>query len=256
MANPTLFFAIVDYVYVHQQLPLHGVARGDLRRVVPPLPSTGFELQQGASQSLQAPSQWSGRMWARYRCSTDSSGRFSCESGDCGTGREHGIFNIFIFVGPHAYVQIACGSSGGAPPATLVEFTLQGSDGEDFYDISNVDGFNVPVSVAPQGGGPPGSCSSTACAANIDGECPQELQYTSPSNGAVIGCKSACLAFNTDQYCCGAPSAAPAPANPPTTRSSSRMHALRRIATRTTIPPARSRALGRIMSSLIVLIRV
>nr|CAD1843927.1 unnamed protein product [Ananas comosus var. bracteatus] len=54
----------------------------------------------------------------------------------------------------------------------------------------------------PAGRRSPGSCSSTACAANIDGECPQELQYTSPSNGAVIGCKSACLAFNTDQYCC------------------------------------------------------
>ncbi|XP_020083905.1 thaumatin-like protein 1 [Ananas comosus] len=192
MASPTLFFAIVLLIqgvssttFTFTNNCPYTVWPGAISGASSPLlPSTGFELQQGASQSLQAPSQWSGRMWARYQCSTDSSGRFSCESGDCGTG------------------QIACGSSGGAPPTTLVEFTLQGSGGQDFYDISNVDGFNVPVSVAPQGGGPPGSCSSTACAANIDGECPQELQYTSPSNGAVIGCKSACLAFNTDQYCC------------------------------------------------------
>ncbi|KAJ3679954.1 hypothetical protein LUZ60_016232 [Juncus effusus] len=146
----------------------------------PPMPSTGFELQQGASQSYDAPANWSGRMWARSDCSSDASGKFSCLSGDCGSG------------------QVACNNAGGAPPATLVEFTLQGDGGKDFYDVSNVDGFNVPVKIDPQG---VAGCSSTECQANINALCPADLQSKGP-DGKVVGCKSACLAFNTDQYCC------------------------------------------------------
>jgi Thaumatin family len=93
--------------------------------------------------------------------------------------------------------QLQCNNVGGVPPKTLAEFTLQGDQGKDFYDISNVDGFNVPLSITPQG---VSGCSSVACAANINSLCPQELQDV--VNGAVVACKSACLAFNQDQYCC------------------------------------------------------
>ncbi|THU69229.1 hypothetical protein C4D60_Mb08t12210 [Musa balbisiana] len=110
-------------------------------------------------------SKWGGRLWARQRCSTDSSGRFSCLSGDCGTG------------------QVACNGAGGAPPTTLVEFTLQGDGGKDFYDVSCVDGFNVPVSVVPSGGS---NCDSTSCRTNINARCPAELQMVAP-DGSVDG---------------------------------------------------------------------
>ncbi|EEE56953.1 hypothetical protein OsJ_06661 [Oryza sativa Japonica Group] len=54
-------------------------------------PTTGFELQPGASAAYDGvPDNWSGNIWARRLCSTDASGRFSCESGDCGTGRGAG----------------------------------------------------------------------------------------------------------------------------------------------------------------------
>ncbi|CAL9776353.1 unnamed protein product [Musa acuminata subsp. burmannicoides] len=144
------------------------------------LSQTGFQLDSGASLSVDAPPAWGGRMWARHRCSTDSSGRFSCLSGDCGTG------------------QVACNGAGGAPPTTLVEFTLQGDGGKDFYDVSCVDGFNVPVSVVPSGGS---NCDSTSCRTNINARCPTELQMLA-QDGSVVGCKSACLAFDTDEYCC------------------------------------------------------
>lgn len=146
----------------------------------PPLPQTGFLLQPGAATSLAAPQHWSGRFWGRSFCSTDSSGRFSCRSGDCGTG------------------QVTCNGAGGAPPATLVEFTLNGGGGNDFYDVSNVDGFNIPVAVAPQGGS--GRCGAASCPVNINARCPQELQAV--RGGLVVGCNSACAAFNTDRYCC------------------------------------------------------
>lgn len=95
-------------------------------------------------------------------------------------------------------MQRQCNNAGGAPPVTLAEFTLQGDGGKDFYDVSNVDGFNVPISITPLG--KPG-CPSTTCKTNINSLCPRALQTKLP-NGKVLGCKSACLAFGTDRYCC------------------------------------------------------
>ena len=101
----------------------------------PQLSTTGFELASGASRSVNIPpGQWSGRFWARTRCSTDPSGRFTCATADCGSG------------------QVECNGAGGTPPATLIEFTIAENGGQDFYDVSNVDGFNIQVSVVPQGG--------------------------------------------------------------------------------------------------------
>ncbi|TVU39470.1 hypothetical protein EJB05_12891 [Eragrostis curvula] len=174
----------------------------------PAFPTTGFAQAPGASLSFPGVgATWSGRVWARYRC-TGGAG-FSCESGDCGTG------------------QLACNGAGGAPPATLAEFTLGGGAGldTDFYDVSNVDGFNLPVEIEPTTAG--GRCPTASCPADINRVCPSELAaraLASPpspaSNGtaggaaAVVGCKSACLAFNTDEYCCRGQFASPATCRP------------------------------------------
>ncbi|KAI3837990.1 hypothetical protein MKW92_038637, partial [Papaver armeniacum] len=99
-----------------------------------------------------APAGWSGRIWARTGCSTDSSGRLTCATADCASG------------------AVECNGAGAIPPATLLEFTLNGDGGKDFYDVSNVDGFNLPASITPQGG-----CSSTECRSNINSVCPPEL---------------------------------------------------------------------------------
>lgn len=148
-----------------------------------PLSQTGFVLpRQAPPVSLNAPIGWGGRFWARTHCSKDSAGKFTCLTGDCGSG------------------EVVCNGAGGAPPTTLVEFTLQGDGGKDFYDVSLVDGFNVPVSVTAQVGSR-GACSSTACPADINSGCPPELSVKA-SDGSVVGCKSACDAFNTDQFCC------------------------------------------------------
>ncbi|KAM1003990.1 hypothetical protein ACFX2I_004237 [Malus domestica] len=143
--------------------------------------STGFELASGASTSLTVQAPWSGRFWGRSHCSTDSSGKFKCSTGDCGSG------------------QIPCNGAGASPPASLVELTLATNGGQDFYDVSLVDGFNLPIKLAPRGGS--GDCKSTSCAANINTVCPAELS-DKVSDGSVIGCKSACLALNQPQYCC------------------------------------------------------
>ncbi|KAB5520104.1 hypothetical protein DKX38_024423 [Salix brachista] len=73
-----------------------------------------------------------------------------------------------------------------------------GDGGKDFYDISLVDGFNIPISITPQGGS---GCKSTSCAANVNAVCDPKLAVRG-ADGTVIACKSACVAFNQPQYCC------------------------------------------------------
>ncbi|XP_054803045.1 thaumatin-like protein 1b [Prosopis cineraria] len=154
-----------------------GTLTGDQK---PQLSKTGFELKSGASTTVGVPSPWSGRFWARTGC-TNNAGKFTCATADCGSG------------------QVACNGAGAVPPATLAELTVAANGGQDFYDVSNVDGFNVPMSIAPRGG--KGDCKPSSCPANINAACPAELQVKG-SGGKVIACKSACLAFNKPEYCC------------------------------------------------------
>ncbi|KAM7265126.1 hypothetical protein ACFE04_002809 [Oxalis oulophora] len=143
------------------------------------LETTGFELGPQGTRAINAPSPLpSFRFWGRKDCST-TDGKFSCLTGDCGTG------------------QVSCNGLSGQTPTSLAEFTL---DSTDTYDISLVDGFDLPLTIAPQGGSGD-KCIPISCSADVNGQCPGELQVKGP-DGGVIACKSACTAFNTDQYCC------------------------------------------------------
>ncbi|KAG8497614.1 hypothetical protein CXB51_008798 [Gossypium anomalum] len=148
---------------------------------IPPLSPTGFVLQQGESKSIDVPTSWSGRLWGRTLCTQDSSGKFTCLTGDCGSS------------------TIECSGAGAIPPATLAEFTLNGASGLDFYDVSLVDGYNLPMMVSPHGG-KGGNCSSAGCAAELNSNCPLELKVVDRSEG--VACNSACNAFGDPKYCC------------------------------------------------------
>lgn len=67
-----------------------------------------------------------------------------------------------------------------------------------YYDVSLVDGFNVPVEMAPMGGGV--GCGVAACAADLNRCCPSALEVK--RGGEIVGCKSGCLAAKSDKYCC------------------------------------------------------
>ncbi|KAG2192562.1 hypothetical protein INT46_002694 [Mucor plumbeus] len=117
----------------------------------------------GSSTSVNVDSTWGGRIWAREGCSGSS---------DCQAGA----------------------------PASLAEFLLSGAAGKDYYDVSFVDGFNLPISISSNSGTPNGyDCGSPACSSLPD--CPSEFQQKDGS-GNVIACKSACAAYGTDEYCC------------------------------------------------------
>ncbi|XP_072970816.1 thaumatin-like protein 1b [Typha angustifolia] len=160
----------------------------------PPLSTTGFQLSPGESRALDAPPGWSGRVWARTLCAADpATSRFSCATGDCGSG------------------AVECLGGGAAPPATLAEFTLGGGGGNDFYDVSLVDGYNIAMLLSPQGGHGP-NCGPTGCLVDLNGLCPADLRVV--SGGASVACKSACEAFRSPQYCCSGDYSSPATCRP------------------------------------------
>ncbi|KAI7752951.1 hypothetical protein M8C21_011530, partial [Ambrosia artemisiifolia] len=155
----------------------------------PPLDTTGFELREQNSRSFPAPTGWSGRFWARTGCKFDRSGSGSCQTADCGSG------------------QLECNGAGAAPPATLAEFTLGTTGGSDFYDVSLVDGYNIAMIVEVSGGS--GLCATTGCVNDLNLQCPNELRVESGH-----GCKSACEAFGSPEYCCSGAYNTPATCKP------------------------------------------
>ncbi|KAG8391284.1 hypothetical protein BUALT_Bualt01G0172000 [Buddleja alternifolia] len=145
----------------------------------PQLMNGGFRLNPNQKYDVVAPTGWSGRFWARSGCVFDqSTNHGKCTTGDCG-GR------------------LECSGAGGTPPASLAEFTLDSP--EDFYDVSLVDGFNLPIAVVPSGGS--GNCSAVYCSSDLNEGCPEKLRVRS-DNGETAACMSACMAFNEAEYCC------------------------------------------------------
>lgn len=152
-----------------------------------PLPfGGGFQLDAGQSSTQSIPGNTeAGRFWARTGCSNQNS-RFICQTGDCGSAANN--------------FAMKCGGIGGQPPASLAEFTFSdGGNNHDYYDLSNVDGFNVGIKMEPRGGskvqGAPNdqyNCGSPSCAMDL-GRCPPELKMN--KNGRTV-CASICAAMH------------------------------------------------------------
>jgi hypothetical protein len=151
-----------------------------------PLPNGGgWALAPGAQSNITLVGNWGGRFWGRVGCAAQGN-TFTCASGDCGA--------------------LTCAGRGGQP-ASLAEFLLYDANGKDFYDISLVDAFNLPLSIAPTPGtfapGPAADrvCTTSVCATDILAQCPTQLQSKDPA-GKVVACLSACSRYNTDATCC------------------------------------------------------
>ncbi|KAH8551320.1 thaumatin [Umbelopsis sp. PMI_123] len=133
--------------------------------------TTLLDLNAGASHTITPGNNWGGRVW----------GRDQCDHSD----------------------MTNCGTSGAVSPATLAEFLFNGANNQDYYDVSLVDGFNLPMDIVPIGGqtsssnqyqcGTPKALSFPAC--------PSANQVKDKS-GNVVGCKSTCSATGTPESCC------------------------------------------------------
>jgi hypothetical protein len=148
-----------------------------------PIAASGWVLPAGQSLTFTVPDHWDARIWGRTGCVFHASGTGSCQTGDCG-----GKFQCTGY---------------GSIPATLAEYDMDAWDNMDFYDVSMVDGSNLPMYInIAQGGTPdkisPDGCVAAGCTTAVN--CPAALQVK--SGGAVVACISPCARFGTDQYCC------------------------------------------------------
>jgi Thaumatin family len=151
-----------------------------------PVAATGWVLAPGASLTIVIPDHWDVRVWARTGCSFSSSGTGHCVTGDCAG-------------------KFQCGAAWGQMPSTLAEFNLNAWNGMDFYDVSLVEGDNLPMWVNNSGGKSADEinadgCSAAGCTKNANDTCPSVLQRT--YQGQVVACLSSCLALGGDQMCC------------------------------------------------------
>jgi len=167
-----------------------------------PLPANGgFKLAAGQTIAYTIPGATSAsRFWARTGCSHDSNGILHCQTGDCPLPPAgYTATND----GTQCYVASTNTQIGGIPPTTVAEFTLGGGssipDFPDYYDLSLVDGFNVPIEIIPSNGMNltsvgSFSCGDSSCKSFDCTKVPPELQLRD-SAGNVYSCMSICIAI-------------------------------------------------------------
>jgi Thaumatin family len=149
-----------------------------------PLAATGWVLPPGKSVTISTPNNLNTRFWGRTGC-VFHNGAGHCQTGDCG-----GLFQC---------------KGWGTIPATLAEVNFDAWDNLDFYDVSMVDGSNLPmyINITRSSGGTkdkitPNGCVPAGCTTAV--QCPNVLDVK--VGGKVVGCISACARLGGDQYCC------------------------------------------------------
>ena len=174
-----------------------------------PLTTTNWELPAGQSVSTTVPDHWDGRFWGDTACTADGTGKpTGCATGHCPPGTN-------------------C-ENGAASFATLGEFNLIYPGGNDIYDISLVDGYNLPMYINTIGGTSPDILTAngclntplsaggpTGCTTDVNALCNNSLYsqlQVKDGAGNVVACKSACTLLQgeghspgdavADPYCC------------------------------------------------------
>jgi len=145
---------------------------------------TGWTLPPGRSLSITVANTWNARLWGRTGCRFDAAGRGRCLTGDCG-----GLYQC---------------RGWGQIPATLAEYDMGAYDHLDFYDVSMVDGSNLPMYITIARGATKNRISAEGCerghGCTSEVHCPVALQVH--RGGQLVGCISPCARFGTDRYCC------------------------------------------------------
>ncbi|KAJ7325936.1 thaumatin [Mycena albidolilacea] len=135
-----------------------------------PAQPTGWEAGAGSTVTFDVASDWDGRVWGRRSCDfTTNPGPNSCLDGGCNGG-----------------LLCDVNTGTGVPPATLAEFNFNGG-GTDFYDVSLVDGFNLPMRIDNNV-----NCGIPSCPVDLNPNCPAAQKGPTDSTGATVGCNSAC----------------------------------------------------------------
>ena len=134
--------------------------------------------------TISTPNNLNTRFWGRTGC-VFHNGVGHCQTGDCG-----GLFQC---------------KGWGTIPATLAEVNFDAWDNLDFYDVSMVDGSNLPmyINITKSSGGTTDKISQDGC---VPAGCTKAVQCPTvldvKAGGKVVGCISACARLGGDQYCC------------------------------------------------------
>lgn len=147
-----------------------------------------FELSPGSNKTQSVSSDWQGRVWGRTNCSFDAQGQSgggrACQTGDCG-----GV--------------VQCQATGETP-TTLAEFTLSGAEGSSYYDISMVDGYNLPMAIVLVANGQsslssiPANETNPSCVASVGDLASQNYNPYRSGSQTFLGTNSASqLPFDT-----------------------------------------------------------
>ncbi|KAF8209572.1 thaumatin-like protein [Mycena galopus ATCC 62051] len=147
---------------------------------------TGWSAGSHTKVTFTVPSDWEGRIWGRRKCDfSKNPGPNSCLTGGCNGG---------------LHCDVKTGT--GVPPATLAEFKFNGAAGTDFFDVSLVDGYNLPMRIDNNIG-----CGIPSCPVDLGPNCPADQK--GPFDGKFpVGCKSACTVdalnghANNSPNCC------------------------------------------------------
>jgi Thaumatin family len=100
----------------------------------PPIEQT---ITTGPARGQTIDVKWSGNLYASTQCRSDGSG---CQTAMCN-----------VSSGGVSSVEPCANGVGPQGPVTLAEFTLSPT-GVDFYDISVINGVNIPIAMAPTDG--------------------------------------------------------------------------------------------------------
>lgn len=142
-------------------------------------------------------------------------------AGASGLAQPAGAFDALSLLDPQACVAVAvrevatgrawggtgcvddvCAGDGNLGRGSLVQLNLP-AEGTDFYDVSLVDGFNVPLAMIPVPNGydvEGEPCRPASCAADLTVVCPDELlRYD--DDGEVAYCASTCRACDPCLEC-------------------------------------------------------
>ncbi|KAF8259025.1 thaumatin-like protein [Lactarius quietus] len=147
----------------------------------------GWLAPSSSNVSFTVSDDWMGQIWGRRDCNfTTNPGADSCLDGGCPGG-------------------LLC-TEPGQSPVTTAEFTLStDTDIPDFYDISLINGFNMPMRIDNTA-----DCGVPGCNVDLSANCqscPLPLQEPYQPTGFPTGCNSACAAGlapdpNNDPNCC------------------------------------------------------
>ncbi|KAJ7679283.1 thaumatin-like protein [Mycena polygramma] len=150
-----------------------------------PAQATGWAAASFTKVQFNVPNDWDGRIWGRRNCNfANNAGANACLDGGCNGG-----------------LLCDVNTGTGVPPATLAEFNFNAN--VDFYDVSLVDGYNLPMRIDNNAG-----CGIPSCPVDLGPNCPADQKGPFDSSGFPVGCRSACtvdaLAGNTvnNPNCC------------------------------------------------------